>query len=124
MDVNQITGIVVDRAIHVHRKLGPGLLETTYEACLEYELENKGLIVERQKPLPLIYESVHLEVGYRVDLLVENRVVVELKAVEAISDVHVAQILTYLKLSKCEIGLLINFNVALLKDGIKRYINR
>jgi GxxExxY protein len=107
----------------VHKTLGPGLLENAYEECLFYELKQSGLFIERQKALPLVYESVKLELGYRVDLLVENKLIVELKAVEAINDVHLAQVLTYLKLSNCKLGLLINFNVSLLKNGIKRVIN-
>jgi GxxExxY protein len=103
--------------------LGPGLLESSYEECLYYELSKLGLAVEKQKPLPLIYEEVKLEIGYRVDLIVEKKVVVEIKAVEALNDVHTAQVLTYLKLSNCKIGLLLNFNVSSLKNGIKRLIN-
>jgi len=123
MHVNKVSGIVVDRAIHVHRELGPGLLESSYVECLYYELRKRELLVEKQKPLPLVYEEVKLEIGYRIDLLVEKKVVVEVKSVEALNDVHLAQILTYLKLSGCKIGLLINFNVKLLKHGIKRVIN-
>ncbi|TAE47960.1 MAG: GxxExxY protein [Bacteroidetes bacterium] len=122
MELNEITGIIVDRAIHIHKALGPGLLESVYKACLLYELEKAGLSVIEEKPMPLVYESVHLDIGYRIDLLVENRVIVEIKSVEALNDVHMAQVLTYLKLSGCKIGLLINFNVALLKDGIRRII--
>lgn len=123
MTENEISKIVLDQAIKVHKALGPGLLENAYEECLYYELKRTGLLVERQKALPLIYESVRLEIGYRVDLLVENKLIVELKAVEAINDVHLAQVLTYLNLSNSKLGLLINFNVSLLKNGIKRVIN-
>jgi GxxExxY protein len=102
MTENQISEIIVDCALKIHRKLGPGLLENSYEACLCFELENRGLKVERQKGLPLIYEEVELEVGYRIDLLVENKVIIELKAVEKLNNVHLAQTLTYLKLSNCK----------------------
>lgn len=106
----------------MHTALGPGLLENAYEECLFYELKQSGLQVKRQKALPLVYKEVKMDSGYRVDLLVENRVIIELKAVERLNDVHTAQILTYLKLSNCEIGLLMNFNVTRLKQGIKRLI--
>ena len=124
MNEEQIAKIVVDAALKVHRQLGPGLLESSYEACLAYELKQRNLKVEPQKPLPLVYEEVKLEVGYRVDLMIENKFVVEVKSVEALNDVHLAQILTYLKLSNCELGMLINFNVSLLKNGLKRVINK
>jgi GxxExxY protein len=120
LELNDITEKILRSAFIVHTELGPGLLENTYEACLFYELNSTGLYVERQKGMPLVYKEVKLEAGYRVDLLVENKIVVEIKAVEAFNDVHMAQILTYLKLSKCRIGLLLNFNVASLKNGIKR----
>ncbi|MEM5871889.1 MAG: GxxExxY protein [Candidatus Aenigmatarchaeota archaeon] len=122
MTENQITEIIIGCALKVHKALGPGLLESAYEECLFYELNKENLKVERQKPIPLIYEDVKLDCGFRTDLIIENKVIVELKAVEAINDVHMAQILTYLKLTKCKIGLLINFNVVKLKDGIKRVI--
>ncbi|MDZ7765551.1 MAG: GxxExxY protein [Melioribacteraceae bacterium] len=115
--------IVFDAALKVHKKLGPGLLESAYEECLFYELKKMNLEVEKQKPQPLVYEEVVLDVGYRIDLFIENKFVVEVKSVEALNDVHLAQILTYLKLSETKLGLLINFNVALLKGGIKRVIN-
>ncbi|HPI20839.1 MAG TPA: GxxExxY protein, partial [Candidatus Kapabacteria bacterium] len=102
---------------------GPGLLESTYEECLCFELKKHGLAVEKQKPLPLIYEEVKLDVGYRVDLMIDNKFIIELKSVESLNDIHLAQILTYLKLSNCKLGFLINFNVVLLKNGIKRVIN-
>ena len=123
MSENELSKIVFDCALKVHRNLGSGLLESAYEECLFYELKKHGLRVEKQKPLPLIYEEVKLEVGYRVDILVENKLVIEVKSVEALNDVHLAQVLTYLKLSNCKLGLLINFNVTLIKNGIKRVIN-
>ncbi|OFX21759.1 MAG: GxxExxY protein [Bacteroidetes bacterium GWA2_31_9b] len=122
MEINQITERILKCAYTVHTALGPGLLESAYEECLFYELKQEGLIVEKQKPLPLVYKEVKLEIGYRIDLIVENRVIVEIKAVEAFNDVHMAQVLTYLKLSDCKIGLLLNFNVSSLKNGIKRLI--
>lgn len=122
MEINQITHEILDSAYKIHSKLGPGLLESAYQVCLVYELRKKGLKVEVGKPLPLIYEEVKLECGYRIDLLVEDQVVVELKTVEAFTDVHTAQVLTYLKLSGNKVGLLINFYTKSLKDGIKRLI--
>jgi GxxExxY protein len=122
MELNQITHEILDSAYKVHSRLGPGLLESAYQACLVYELKRKGLNVEVQKALPLVYEEVILECGYRIDILVDNQVVIELKTVEAFTDVHIAQVLTYLKLSGCKIGLLINFYTKSLKDGIKRLI--
>lgn len=123
MTENEIGKIIVDRALRVHQALGPGLLESTYEACLKYELSQAGLIVESQKVLPVVYQEVKLDCGYRIDLLVENKIVIEIKSVEALNDIHLAQILTYLKLSGCKLGYLINFNVKLIKDGIKRVVN-
>lgn len=122
METNQITHEILDSAYKIHSKLGPWLLESAYQACLVYELRKKGLKVEVEKPLPLIYEEVRLECGYRIDILVEDQVVVELKTVEALTDVHTAQVLTYLKLSESKVGLLINLYVKSLKDGIKRLI--
>lgn len=122
MTENEISRIILDCAYKVHTALGPGLLESTYRACLAYELEKSGLKVEREKPLPLVYEEVRLECGYRIDLLVENKVVIELKTVEAFNEVHIAQTLTYMKLSGCHLGLLLNFYTKSLKDGIKRLI--
>jgi GxxExxY protein len=107
----------------VHQSLGPGLLESAYEECLYYELRKTGLNVEKQKPLPLIYEEVKLDVGYRIDIIVENKLIIEIKSVEALNDVHFAQLLTYLKLTNCKLGLLINFNVSLIKNGVKRVVN-
>jgi GxxExxY protein len=121
--INNITETIIGGAIAVHRELGPGLLESTYEACLAYELAKRGLAVERQKELPVKYRGVKLDCGYRIDLLVEEKVIVELKAVERLEPIHIAQVLSYLKLSGCNVGLLINFNVKVLKDGIRRLIN-
>ncbi len=123
MKNNDITKIIIGKAIEVHRALGPGLLESAYQECLFYELQNSGLSVKKEVPMPIIYKDIKLDHGYRIDILVENKIVVELKHVEALTDVHEAQILTYLKLGGYEIGLLINFNEKLLKRGIKRYIN-
>jgi GxxExxY protein len=123
MTENEIGRLVVDCALKVHKELGPGLLESTYEACLRYELIQAGLIVESQKALPVVYREVKLECGYRIDLLIESKVIVEIKSVEALNDVHLAQILTYLKLSGCKLGFLINFNVKLLKQGLRRVVN-
>ncbi|MCJ7615999.1 MAG: GxxExxY protein, partial [Desulfobacterales bacterium] len=113
--INNITETIIGAAMAVHRELGPGLLESTYEACLAYELVNRGLAVERQKELPVKYRGVKLDCGYRIDLLVEKKVIVELKAVERLEPIHIAQVLSYLKLSGCNVGLLINFNVKVLK---------
>lgn len=122
MTENEISKIVFESALKVHRVLGPGLLENAYEECLFYELSNE-VHVEKQKALPLIYEDIKLDIGYRVDLMVEEKFIIEIKAVKALDDVHLAQILTYLKLTECKLGMLINFNVALLKNGVKRVIN-
>ena len=123
MELNEISGNVIGCAIRVHHKLGPGLLESAYKECLKYELIKKGLFVEKEKPLPIIYDEIHLDYGYRIDLLIENQVVVEIKSVEAINDIHLAQVLTYLRLGEFKLGLLLNFNVLRLKDGIRRLIN-
>ena len=120
---NEISQLIIGCAIKVHSALGPGLLESAYEECLYYELVKEGLKVEKQKALPLVYEEVRLDVGYRLDLIVENKVIIEIKAVEALNEVHLAQVLTYLKLSDVKLGLLINFNVSRVKDGIKRVVN-
>jgi len=124
LNENELSAIIVNAALKVHRNMGPGLLESSYQECLSYELNKAGLFIEKEKPLPLIYEEVKLEVGYRVDILVEKKVKIEIKSVEALNDVHLAQVLTYLKLSDCKLGLLINFNVALIKHGIKRVVNK
>lgn len=123
MTENEISKIVFESALKVHRILGPGLLESAYEECLFYELKKSNLFVEKQKGLPLIYEDVKLDVGYRIDIIVENKFIIEIKSVEKLTDIHLAQLLTYLKLSNCKLGLLINFNVKLLKEGVKRVIN-
>ena len=123
MSENEISKIVFELGLKIHKMLGPGLLESAYEECLFYELSKAGLFVEKQKGLPLIYEEVRLEAGYRVDLMVENKFIIEIKSVEAINNVHLAQILTYLKLSNCKLGYLINFNTFLFKDGVRRIIN-
>jgi GxxExxY protein len=123
MNENEIASKVVNYAIEVHKQLGPGLLEKAYLECLYYKLRQQGLFVEKEKPVPLIFEEVDLEVGYRIDLLVEQKVVIELKSVEALNNVHLAQTLTYLKLGDYKLGLLINFNVDLLKNGIRRVVN-
>ena len=119
----EISKIVFECALRVHKILGPGLLESAYEECLFYELKKTNLKIEKQKPLPLIYEEVKLEIGYRIDIIIENKFIIEIKSVEALNEVHLAQLLTYLKLSDCKLGLLINFNVKLLKDGVRRVIN-
>jgi len=121
--LNQITEAVIGAGIAVHRELGPGLLESTYETCLAYELVERGLKVERQKALPVRYRGIHLDCGYRIDLLVENRVIVELKVVERLEPIHEAQLLSYLKLSGSAVGLLMNFNVTELRRGIRRLVN-
>ncbi|MCZ8198329.1 MAG: GxxExxY protein [Flavobacterium sp.] len=119
----EISKIVFEAALKVHKALGPGLLESAYEECLYYELKKSNLKIEKQKALPLIYEEVKMDVGYRIDILIEDKFIVEIKSVEALNDVHLAQLLTYLKLSDCKLGLLINFNVKLLKNGVRRVIN-
>jgi GxxExxY protein len=124
MTEDQLSNIIIGCAIKVHTALGPGLLESAYEECLYYELVKEGLKVQKQKPLPLIYQEVKLEVGYRVDLLVEEKVIIEVKAVDQLNDVHLAQVLTYLKLNNNKLGLLINFNVTRVKDGIRRVVNK
>ena len=123
MDINEITEKTIGAAIEVHSQLGPGLLESAYEACLLFELHRRGLRATRQVELPVVYEGVKIDVGYRLDLLVEDAVIVELKAVEKTLPIHKAQILSYLKLSDKRLGLLINFNVVHLKDGITRVVN-
>ena len=123
MTENDIAHVIVGASLAVHKALGPGLLESAYQESLAYKIKQEGLIVEKEKPMPLVFESVHLECGYRLDLLVENKVVVEVKSVDALNDIHLAQILTYLKLGNYKLGLLINFNVTLIKQGIKRVIN-
>lgn len=123
MHENEISKIIFDLGLKIHKNLGPGLLESAYEECLFYEISKVGLFVEKQKPMPLIYEEVKLDIGYRMDLLVEKSVVIEVKSCEALNDVHLAQVLTYLKLSGCRLGLLINFNTNLFKNGYRRILN-
>jgi len=122
MNTEEVFKKVLDSSFTVHSALGPGLLESAYTECLLYELLEKGLKVEKQKPLPLIYKEVRLDAGYRIDLMVENSVVVEIKSIDALAEIHMAQILTYMKLSECKLGLLVNFNVLHLREGIKRVI--
>ncbi|HZW31607.1 MAG TPA: GxxExxY protein [Isosphaeraceae bacterium] len=124
IEINRVTEAIIGAAIAVHRALGPGLLESTYQACMVYELHQRGLSVERQKELPVVYKSVHLDCGYRIDILVEDTVIVELKSVDKIIPIHLAQLLSYLKLSGKPVGLLINFNVKILvPDGVRRVVN-
>ena len=123
MNENEISGKIIGEAIKIHRSLGPGLLESAYKECLFYNLLKTGLSVEKEKSMPFVFEEVKLDCGYRIDLLLENKVVIEIKSVEALNDVFMAQTLTYLKLGNFKLGLLINFNVSLLKEGIKRIVN-
>lgn len=123
MEFDSLSNLIIGTAIVVHRELGPGLLESAYEACMAYELTSGGVRFERQKPLPIQYKGVRLDCGYRLDLVVANEIVVEIKSVDQILPIHQAQLLTYLRLSGCKVGLIINFNVPLLKDGLKRIVN-
>jgi GxxExxY protein len=123
MEINEISGAIVDAAMKVHTALGPGLLESVYEKCLKHELTKRGLRVESQVWVPVIYDGIEIEGGYKIDLLVEGQVVVELKVVDQMLDIHKAQLLSYLKLSNKQVGLLINFNVVHLRDGIRRLVN-
>ena len=123
MTENEISKVVFECALKVHKTLGSGLLESAYEECMFYELKKSNLRVEKQKALPLVYEEVRLDVGYRIDIIIEDKFIVEIKSVEALNDVHLAQLLTYLRLSDCKLGLLINFNVKLIKDGVRRVVN-
>jgi GxxExxY protein len=120
---NSLATKIIGLAIKVHKELGPGLLESVYKECLYYEIRKSGLFVEKEKPIPIYYDGIELECGYRLDLFVVNRLIVEVKSIKEMNDIYLAQLLTYLKLSECKLGLLINFNVLLLKDGIKRVIN-
>ena len=122
MEINKITQNIIGCAIEVHKSLGPGLLESAYEECLAFELNKAGLSIKRQLPTPVVYKDVKLDCGYRIDILVENTVVIELKVVDEFNPVHQAQMLTYMKFSKMKVGLLINFNVTVLKNGIRRFI--
>ena len=121
--LNKITETIIGVAINIHRALGPGLLESAYEVCMVYDLIQVGMKVEQQKPLPVVYRGVKLECGYRLDLMIENEVVVEIKSIDKLLPIHKAQLMSYLKLADCKVGLLINFNVELLKDGIQRVVN-
>lgn len=121
--MNTLTGTIIGAAIEAHRIFGPGLLESAYEACLAFELKEQGLKIDRQIELPLIYKNLYLDCGYRLDLLVNDAVVVEIKAITTIAPIHLAQLTSYLKLTKCRVGLLINFNVTMLRDGITRIVN-
>lgn len=123
MKENDIAKIIVNAAYNVHVELGPGLLESSYEACLIYELKKTGLKIKSQVKLPLIYKGIYVECAYRIDILVEDSVIIELKSVSQLNDIHMAQTLTYLKIAKCKLALLINFNVFRIKSGIKRVIN-
>ena len=122
-EYERLATIIVDACFKIHKKYGPGLLESAYQACLVYELKKRGLSVQAEVPLPLIYEEVKLDCGYRLDIVVENCILIELKSVEQLAPIHSAQIITYLKLSKKKMGFLVNFNVPLIKDGIKRFVN-
>ena len=124
MTENELSTIIIGEAIHVHRSLGPGLLESVYETCLAHRLVQGGLRVEIQKPIPLVFEGIRMECGFRCDMLVDGRVIVEVKAVEALNDVHLAQVLTYLKLTDTRLGLLLNFNVTRLADGVRRVVHK
>lgn len=124
MTENELATIVFNAGLRVHRTLGPGLLESAYEACLFYELNELNLRVEKQKILPLVYRGEMMDIGYRIDLIVENRLILEIKSVKELTDLHMEQVLSYLKLSDCKLGLLINFNVELFKTGVKRVVNR
>ena len=123
MTENELSKIVFNCALKVHQHLGSGLLESAYEECLFYELMKTGLDIQKQKALPLVYEEVKLDIGYRIDIIIENKLILEIKSVEALNDIHFAQLLTYLKLTNCKLGMLINFNVLLIKNGIKRVVN-
>ncbi|APG28944.1 GxxExxY protein [Syntrophotalea acetylenivorans] len=123
-ELDQLTNAIIGAAIAVHRELGPGLLESAYEACLAFELTERGLQVERQKPLPVAYRGIQLDCGYRLDLLIENKVILELKTVDRLQPIHDAQLLSYLKVAQQKVGLLINFHSLRVKDGIKRIVNK
>lgn len=123
MKENDITEIIIGCAMKVHSRLGPGLLESAYEACLFHELAKTELVVERQKPIPLVYDDIKMDCGYRSDIMANGLVIVEIKSIEALTDLHLAQVLTYLKLTGCKVGLLINFNVKNLRHGLRRIVN-
>jgi len=123
MSENEISSKIIGAAIEVHKQLGPGLLESTYEICMAFELKQLGLEVRQQQALPVVYKDVKLDAGYRIDLLIENKVIIEIKSVESLADIHTAQLLTYLKLKDLKLGLLINFNSVKVIDGLKRVVN-
>ena|SRR5688572_7819855 len=123
MNENELSKLVIGECIKVHSQLGPGLLESVYSECISYRLTNSGLCIETQKPIPLVYEEVKLQCGFRCDIIVESKLIIEIKAVESLNDIHLAQLLTYLRLTNLKLGLLLNFNVLSLKDGIKRVVN-
>lgn len=123
MEINIITGVIIEEAIRIHKDLGPGLLESIYEELLAYRLKNRNWQVTRQIPIPVYYENVKLEIGFRADMIIENKVLIEIKSVEILAPVHFKQVLTYLKLTDIRVGLLINFNEAIVKNGIKRIVN-
>lgn len=120
--LNDLTGSIISSSFKIHSRIGPGLLESSYKECLYYELKKNGLYVEKEKAIPLFYDEVRMEIGYRADLIVENKVIVEIKSIEAFNDIHIAQVLTYMNLSGCKLGLLLNFNTVHFKTGIKRLI--
>ncbi len=124
MNENELSNRIIGLAIEIHDSLGPGLLESAYKECLYYSLKKEGFSVEKEKPMPLIYKDIKIDFGYRIDILVENKVVIETKSVESLNEVHFAQTLPYMKLGNYKLGLLINFNVFLLKNGIKRLVNK
>lgn len=123
MNENIISGIIVQEAIHIHQSIGPGMLESAYSRCMAYRLSLRGLHVRSEVPVPLIFEEVNLECGYRADLLIEDKVIIEIKSIETIAPIHLAQTLTYLRLLNCKLGLITNFNTILMKDGIRRVVN-
>jgi GxxExxY protein len=120
---NDLSNIIIGEVIHVHKSLGPGLLESVYETCLCHRLVKAGLNISKEKAIPVVFEDIRLECGYRADIVVENKLIIEVKAVEALNEIHKAQLLTYLRLTELKLGLLMNFNVLFLKDGIKRIVN-
>lgn len=123
MDIDTLSNVIIGAGILVHRTMGPGLLESAYESCMAYELRSRGINIERQKPLPVRYKGVLLDCGYRLDMVVEQKIIVEFKAVAKLDPIHEAQMQTYLKISKYTVGLIMNFNVKLLKDGIRRFVH-
>ena len=124
MTENEICGIISDSSIKARRELGPGLLESSYQSCLSFELERRGLFVEVENPMPLMYDGPKMDIGYRIDMMVENKVIIEIKSVSELTDLHIAQVLTYLKLSDRKLALLVNFNVTLLKERFRRVVNK